>query len=97
MGSVAWDKYHIGVGGPHHSIFIGRGEPDLKKGKIKWTSASGDRSEEIIKAVMEKMQRIIKKKDDPNKPYHAYHQPGVGTLVFIQEGFDFAIRPAPRK
>lgn len=92
--AVQWDKYHIGLNGYGH-LFLGRGE-FTKNGKIRYTSKSGDRSEEMIKAVMSKLKFDLDDRDD-DRPYSGFELPGIGKLVFIKPGYDIDVKKQRKK
>lgn len=94
---ISWKDYHIGIRHQHSTLFIGKKRIDPKTGKEEWSSMSGNRTDEIIGAVIDKFSRDLKKKNDTNKPYVGRYIPGIGKLVFIREGFDFSVKPSPRK
>jgi len=96
--AVQWNNYHVGVDnrGGYWRIFIGRGTP-APNGMIKFSSKSENRTEEIIRAVAEKFNQDITKRNNPDKPFAGYNIPGVGKLVFIKRGYDFSVRPSSNK
>lgn len=97
MSAISWPDYHIGIRPQHNTLFIGKNRINPKTGAEEWSSISPNRTDEIMFRVMDKFSRDIKKNGDPNKPYAGYVVPGLGKLVFIKEGFDFSVKPSPRK
>lgn len=92
--AVDWSKYHIGFRSYGGKLYIGRGE--VKNGKFKLSSESEDRTEEIVLAVMNKMQSRMKDRLDSDHSF-SYRVEGLGTLTFIDKGYKAVITPLPRK
>jgi len=92
--AVSWDKYHVGFDGYGNRLFLGRIE--TIGNKVKWSSKSEDRTEEIINMVITKLKASLEAKDDPDKPYSGYHIEGVGDLLFVDDNYTYDIRPKGR-
>ena len=94
--AISWKKYHVGLT-EKGKLFIGYG--GVKNHQIKWEQTSDDRTEEIIRAVIEKFRsdRMAKLRRGVDRPYAGCKIDGVGTLVFIEKGWDFSVKPEPRK
>ena len=92
--AVDWSKYFVGCLPSSGKLFIGRGE--YRDGKFKMTSASEDRTEEIVLAVMNKMRVRMKRKCSTDHALQ-YRVEGLGTLAFIDNGYKAVIAPMPRK
>ena len=97
---VHWEKYHVGVYPQHATLFIGKGEENPKTGQIVYAKdRSNNRTDEILEKVAEmmflRMQKANKKNND-DLPFYEYHLPQFGKLVFIPNGYDCFIKPAPR-
>lgn len=97
MRPIPWQDYFIGIRPQHNTLYIGKRRFDQKTKKEKYPSTSGNRTDEIIRRVIDKFSMDVKRNGDPNKPYAGVTLQGVGTLVFIKEGFDFSVKPSPRK
>lgn len=65
--------------------------------KFKWLEISSDRTEEAAVALMQRMHYKVQIQNDEDKPYFGYKVDGLGTLLFIEPGYTFSIRPAARK
>lgn len=92
--AVDWSKIHVGFKRHGNKLFIGRGV--ISNNKIKWNAFSDDRTQEIVIAVMQKMRACMNDQGDPNKPYFGYKDDDFGTLLYIDKGYKFDLRPEPR-
>lgn len=95
--ALDWNMIRVGFYKPHATLFIGKAGVNPKTKKFEWRSRSDNRTEEIIKMVAQKMRCDIDRQNNADKPYVGYNVPGVGKLVMIKEGFDFSVKPSPRK
>lgn len=89
------ENLHVGLRKQHRTLFIGR--LINVDGKLKWKTTSSDRTNEMIETVMEKMYLDVRSENNPDKPFSGYRKEGVGTLLFIADGYTFSIRPEAKK
>ena len=87
--------YHVRYNRRRKELVICRVEE--RDGKTAYVFESDDRTEEIVNAVMELMAKRVQLQNNKDKPYFGYRLPGMGTLLYIDDGYTFSIRPAARK
>ena len=84
-----WDDYHIGCLSRPDRIVIGKGRM-LSNGAFKYKDRSDDRTEEVMMSVIGYLSRKNNKRDD-DRGYCGSELPGVGKLLFIEDGYDFMV------
>ena len=94
---VDWGSIRIDIRPQHNTLFIGKWGFIPEKKKFSWISRSDNRTDEILSMAAIKLRNDIDKENNADKPYAGFNVPGVGKLVLIKAGFDFSVKPAPRK
>lgn len=89
-----FDKYHVRYHKKHRYLCLSK--PTEDDWGRPYMLDSEDRTEEVITALMQMMSKRVEYQHNPDKPYFGYKAKGVGTLLFIDDGYTFSIRPAAR-
>lgn len=93
---IQWKKYHVGLS-EKGKLFLGY---VVMEGKFpKWKYTSDDRTEEIVRAIIEKFRLDKMKKFDKgiDRPYAGCKIEGLGSLIFLEDGWDFLVKPSLKK
>lgn len=83
-----WSKFCVGLS-PMNALYIGKGHIG-QNGVFKLKERSEDRTEDILKTIMLKMQKDCDKRED-GRSYVGYKAPNGATLLYIKPGYEFRV------
>lgn len=95
--AIKWEKVQFGFNPKTGDIFLGECEK-TKNGKMQWRRGkSQDVTAEIAQALAQKMKFTLKKRNAerekgvPLIKYYGWKLPDGAQLVYIPNGYDFAV------